>query len=415
MSSFLDILLASTASTFQAIMLAAFGFYAKKRGFLKETTPLAKLSMQITIPCLLFSSVLNCTQDWSTDPCPSVFDTMQYGWPLLLLPLLNVLCGLLLGKLVVLVAPPHAGFRRGAIAAVAFGNSTGLPITLLTVVHMSFPPTTKLGAVDPTLYLSIYLLIYPVLQWGIGSVLLRKEEAPHVVELLEPGAGPKSPDAEAARGAPISPREDDERDSSGMLSPLPHRLSRKCLRVPTLPPKLVEGLKAFLQPPVVASLAAVAIAAIPEVRGVLVDMDERDNDAPLQWLFNAIYTMGRAAVPLNMLILGASLAQGAAWASVRWQTNLLIALAKLIIMPAVGVATVYLMKLVLPTGHVPPALGLVAMVVTGTPTANNVLVMVKVAGQDAEAMTTCILTQCRWRRQAAPVRPSLFCWPASGL
>lgn len=53
---------------------------------------------------------------------------------------------------------------------------------------------TKLGAVDPTLYLSIYLLIYPVLQWGIGSVLLRKEEAPR------PASGEPCPS-----GGPLTP------------------------------------------------------------------------------------------------------------------------------------------------------------------------------------------------------------------
>eukprot|EP00669_Euglena_mutabilis_P007849 TRINITY_DN3042_c0_g1_i2.p3 TRINITY_DN3042_c0_g1~~TRINITY_DN3042_c0_g1_i2.p3 ORF type:complete len:126 (-),score=49.10 TRINITY_DN3042_c0_g1_i2:193-570(-) len=103
--------------------------------------------------------------------------------------------------------------------------------------------------------------------------------------------------------------------------------------------------------------------------------------------------MGRAAVPLNMLILGASLAQGARWSAVRWQTNLLIAVAKLVLMPAVGIATVYLMRAILPDGTVSPALCLVTLMVTATPTANNVLVMVKVAGEDADAMSTCIFTQ----------------------
>eukprot|EP00668_Euglena_longa_P003639 GGOE01004259.1.p1 GENE.GGOE01004259.1~~GGOE01004259.1.p1 ORF type:complete len:373 (-),score=100.57 GGOE01004259.1:306-1424(-) len=346
--------------------------------------------------CLLFSSVLNCTQDWSTDPCPSVIDTMQYGWPLLMLPLLNVMCGLLLGKLVVMLAPPRPDFSRAAVAAVAFGNSTGLPITLLTVIHMSFPPTSQLGGVDPTLYLSLYLLVYPILQWGVGTLLLRKEE-PHAEELVEHAQEPKARDTEASSPAAmllVDEEDQDGSDTTTMVLPEPTRPTpwwRR--RTPVLPAKVTDCLSAFLQPPVIASLVAVTIAMIPAVRGVLVDMDVRDNDAPLQWLFNAIYTMGRAAVPLNMLILGSSLAQGASWASVRWQTNLLIAFAKLVVMPAIGIGTVYVLRFLLPAGHVTPALGLVAMMVTGTPTANNVLVMVKVSGQDAEAMTTCIFTQ----------------------
>jgi predicted permease len=65
------------------------------------------------------------------------------------------------------------------LVACAFGNATGLPITLLTVVSTNFPSNTDLGRIDPTLFLSIYLLLYPVLQWGIGGWLLAPEEEGH--------------------------------------------------------------------------------------------------------------------------------------------------------------------------------------------------------------------------------------------
>jgi len=60
------------------------------------------------------------------------------------------------------------------MASVAFGNSTGLPITLLTVIHNTFgnKADSKLGTIDPNLFLSVYLVMYPVLQWGIGGFLL---------------------------------------------------------------------------------------------------------------------------------------------------------------------------------------------------------------------------------------------------
>jgi predicted permease len=61
---------------------------------------------------------------------------------------------------------------RAVIASCGFGNSTGLPITLLTVVHENFPSTSDLGRIDPSLFLSVYLLLYPALQWGIGGWLL---------------------------------------------------------------------------------------------------------------------------------------------------------------------------------------------------------------------------------------------------
>jgi hypothetical protein len=58
----------------------------------------------------------------------------------------------------------------------AFGNSTGLVITLLTVIHDQFKATTELGSVDATAFLSVYLLLYPVLQWGVGGWLMAPPE-----------------------------------------------------------------------------------------------------------------------------------------------------------------------------------------------------------------------------------------------
>ena len=38
-------------------------------------------------------------------------------------------------------------------------------------------------------------------------------------------------------------------------------------------------------------------------------LPHRDNDAPLEWLFNGLNLLGGAAVPINMLIMGGSLAK----------------------------------------------------------------------------------------------------------
>lgn len=54
------------------------------------TKGLSKLSMQLTIPCLLFTTALDCSQNWSDDPCPDLWTSLTRGWPMLLLPLLYV-------------------------------------------------------------------------------------------------------------------------------------------------------------------------------------------------------------------------------------------------------------------------------------------------------------------------------------
>ena len=73
--------------------------------------------------------------------------------------------GLLVGYAAAIVGDSPPRFRRTAMAAVAFGNSTGLPIVLLQCIHASYSPRTHLGSVNPLVFLSVYLMLYPVLQW----------------------------------------------------------------------------------------------------------------------------------------------------------------------------------------------------------------------------------------------------------
>lgn len=129
--------------------------------------------MNLLIPALLFVRVLDA----------ATIDLLRSAWLAAVLPFFYVPCGALLGALCVLLTQPGEGFETGMIAAVTFGNSTGLPIIILSVVndalmsreiraltarhaHGDVPPT------DPLVYLSIYSLTYPLLQWSIGNALL---------------------------------------------------------------------------------------------------------------------------------------------------------------------------------------------------------------------------------------------------
>ena len=107
----------------------------------------------------------------------------------------------------VISGTPRSQFRS-VLAACGFGNSTGLPITLLTVVHANFPATSDLGHIDPTLFLSVYLLLYPVLQWGIGGWLL----APDVED--EDDGIPKLKYSTRRRDSDEGPVENEDNDDS---------------------------------------------------------------------------------------------------------------------------------------------------------------------------------------------------------
>jgi len=165
---------AALRSVGTACTLAGIGVYLHQRNFIvgEGKRTLALISQQVTIPLLLFTKIVYCNQDWSDRPCPNITANLSDVWTLLLWPIYVVGCGLLVGWLAAIFAGTPKSQVRSVLAACTFGNSTGLPITLLTVVHSNFPKTTELGQVDPTLFLSVYLLLYPVLQWGVGGWLL---------------------------------------------------------------------------------------------------------------------------------------------------------------------------------------------------------------------------------------------------
>ncbi|KAJ1623876.1 hypothetical protein T492DRAFT_882889 [Pavlovales sp. CCMP2436] len=116
---------ASLRSVGTAAVLALPGVFLARNGVITRDVSrgISHMSMQVSIPCLLFASVV-----------PGVdLAVLRQCWPLLLLPFVWVGLGLVLGKLVVWICKPSASFSSGAVAAVAFGNSTGMPIVLLKV------------------------------------------------------------------------------------------------------------------------------------------------------------------------------------------------------------------------------------------------------------------------------------------
>ncbi|KAG7340206.1 membrane transport protein [Nitzschia inconspicua] len=176
-SEILTTLVASVRSVGTACTLASVGIYLHQKGFVvgQGKRTLALISQQVTIPLLFFTKILYCNQDWSTEKCPNVTDSLKDVWILLLWPLYVCGMGILVGHVCAIITKVPSHQRSAILVAVAFGNTTGLPITLLQVIHSNFPSNTDMGRIDPTLFLSVYLLLYPVLQWGIGGWLLAAE------------------------------------------------------------------------------------------------------------------------------------------------------------------------------------------------------------------------------------------------
>ena len=493
--------LASLRSVGTAFTLAAVGIYLNERGFVvgegKKT--LALIAQQVTIPALLFSKIVYCNQDWSTDPCPNVTDSLEEVWMLLFWPIYVVGWGLLVGYGVAKVTSTPPQHLRSVLVSCALANSTGVPITLLSVIHANFPAQCELGRMDPTLFLSVYLILYPVLQWGIGGFLLApatsstekytdKNIEDGQIEALMDDTGMDSSDESSSTpeevgleltndekkaedqetGCAIHPRRSTIRSfgavdltrnvlnntcipilyqysHSGMqdtdasmyvsntnLAELPTRVyleqathtimissplrskhlptstmrpssSNECVPLlktdnfdiepdkqlqsyqqystPSLPAAPVTSIRTIstksiaptkykkephvtffntlrkivsrcLQPPVIGALCGIFVASIPMIRGIFVDTVHRANQAPLQWFFDGLYSVGQAAVPINMIILGCNISSSqksvipADGSDTLLPTRSMIGIVigKMLILPIVGVLSCVILK-----------------------------------------------------------------------
>jgi predicted permease len=148
--------------------------------------------------------------------------------------------------------------------------------------------------------------------------------------------------------------------------------------------KVKQLMAAVLVPPVIAVFSGFFIGIIPALRSLLVDTRDFDNDRPLEFIFNAVVAFGKAAVPMNMMVLGASLASMPNFASIEWPVTLAVTACKLVLHPAMGFAVVYGLDsmgfIAAITGNQRPSFIVVACLMCATPTANNVQVMAEVSG-----------------------------------
>lgn len=372
---------AACAAVATAATMALAGVYIHRRGFVTDEgkKSLAKISQQVTIPALLFSRIVYCEQNSSSEECPSITGMMNEAWMLSVWPIYVVSCGLIVGHVVAKISNTPRSQKPLVLAACAFGNSTGLPITLLTVIHRTFPSSTELGRIDPTLFLSLYLVTYPILQWGAGGWIL---DAPVSSEKDD-----KSLTTAASMISEIM-LEEQTIEVVNELTPLELRPRSPMTEEDSTLKSLIENIKLMssksLQPPVLAALAGILVGSVNPLRRVFVDMQDRDNDAPFEFVFDGIYSIGQAAVPINMMILGINLSK--TLKSNCNQSELLstkstvaVIIGKMVVMPFIGICSTCLLRKYL--WKIPEAIDdafyLVLMMVFITPTANNVMVMVE--------------------------------------
>jgi len=99
---------------------------------------------------------------------------------------------------------------------------------------------------------------------------------------------------------------------------------------------------------------------------------------------------------INMMMLGSTLTQGVKSIpeDFRWAPNLAVAFGKLIIVPTIATVVVCMFHSFVPIQtDTAASLYFAMLIVTCTPTANNINVMAEIGGVNKDTMALCILTQ----------------------
>ena len=171
-------------------------------------------------------------------------------------------------------------------------------------------------------------------------------------------------------------------------------------------------VRKMMVPPVIGVLTGLVLSGIPWSYWLLCGgtLGERlpkgqtcpQDGAVLGFLFNGISTLGQAAVPLNLILLGNGLAKGPDWNALPLRCNLGIVIAKLLVMPFISTLLMIMANAIFgdrglgwfairaPYNQV---FYLAAIAVTATPTANNIVVMTEMSGGDKRSMSTAVFSQ----------------------
>lgn len=380
----------SVGVVFIVASAGAFLVYAKiitqemRRGF-------ASVAMNVAIPCLYFTSILACPpcregglSSPGCKPCVPLITKLVESALLFLSPLIVVAVGLLCGCIVALCFGLGGDLKRLCVACVSFGNSSAMPPVLLPVVFHCLRGRDLLSIEDPLPFLAIYLVLYPTLQYTIGSWLLYV-----VTNEDEVGNLAKSPNIDASSA--LSSKD-------GYYHRSDARPQDACAteeKVGSTNPDARFTFQQILPPPVIAILIAILVGSTP-AHGLFVDTTRQGDSVPLHWMFVGLSILGQAAVPLQVIVLGSALADGVTRSSLPLKLNLAIAVSKLIVVPAVMLAIVSFSRQSL-LSRFPPSMRntvcLVILVCGCTPTANALLIIATSGGHDTGRIASTIFLQ----------------------
>ena len=317
---------------------------------------LSKLVFVLFLPCLIFTHLGQSI----------TLENFILWWFIPVNVVISTAVGCILGYLVAIICRPPPEFFRFTIIMTAFGNTGNLPLAIVgSVCHSRkhpFGPNCHTNGVSYVSFaqwvavILVYTLVYhmmePPLEYyeiveegdEIVEVNANNLSRPLLVEAEWPGMEDKETEhcktpliarvfASLSNISQSTIPDVGSLQEGGPSSPK----SIRCL----VEPKVVRRIRIvaeqtpiqhILQPPTVASLLAIIIGMVPQLKSFVFDYD-----APLSFITDSFSILAGATVPFVLLILGGMLAEGPLESKLGIRTVIGISVARLLILPLIGI------------------------------------------------------------------------------
>lgn len=326
------------------------------------TRLLSKLVFALFLPCLIFTELGESM----------TLHNMLHWWFIPVNVLLSYFIGCIAGVFVALICKPPPQFFRFTVVMTGIGNAGNLPLAIIgSLCHGQSHPFGEKCNQSGVAYVAFSQWIAVLVIYTFVYHMLEPPEEYYelVSDDSEDASGKGGTASQAALEADAMPSvtsaewpdvkdatTEDSRtpllarvfrypslatQTSGVDGESP-RASVRCLAEPRVMRKIrvvaeKTPIRYLMQPPIVASLLAIAVGVFPNTRAILFG-----DDAPLGWFTDSLTILGAALVPCVMLVLGGTLSVGPGSSELGVRTTVGITFTRLVLLPPIGIGVVLL-------------------------------------------------------------------------
>uniref|UniRef100_A0A6M2EG28 Auxin efflux carrier family protein n=1 Tax=Populus davidiana TaxID=266767 RepID=A0A6M2EG28_9ROSI len=280
------------------------------------------LVFSLLLPCLIFSQLGQAV----------TLQKMLEWWFIPVNVVLSSICGSLIGFIVASIVRPPYPFFKFSIIQIGIGNIGNVPLVLIAALCRDksnpFGDSEKCST-DGTAYISFG-------QW-VGAIILYT----YVFNMLAPPPEgtfdidePNLPIKKPAKDAPMEQVPLLAQEEAPAEPDAPKRGKIKQILV-FIYDKL--KLKQILQPPIIASILAMFLGAVPFLKQLIFT-----TDSPLFFFTDSCNILGEAMIPCILLALGGNLVDGPGSSKLGFRTTAAIIFGRLVLVPPAGLGIVML-------------------------------------------------------------------------